>query len=210
MPKLLYVRCSPRGETSKSTQITRAFLAAYQGAHPDAAVEEMDIFAAGLPDYAAAGTEAKMSHFGEGELAGEVKTAWDELVRLFNHFNSFDDYLFSMPMWNFGVPYKLKQYIDLLTQPGLLFGFDPALGYLGLLKGKRATAIYSAAIYHDGATKAYGTDHVRSHFTDWLEFAGVSDIRNIFYQQYKMVSAEQAEAMLEACKDEAREAAMRG
>lgn len=209
MTKLLYVRCSPRGEMSKSTQIARAYLSAYRETHPDASIEEMDIFAAGLPEYAAAGTEAKMSHFGEGTLEGEVKTAWDEIVGLFNHFNSFDDYLFSMPMWNFGVPYKLKQYIDILTQPGLLFGFDPAVGYLGLLKDKRATAIYSAAIYHDGATKAYGTDHVRTHLNDWLEFAGVSDLRHIFYQKYKMVSPEDADAMMEVCKEDAREAARR-
>lgn len=209
MRKLLYVRCSPRGEASKSTQIARAFLPAYREANPGATIEEMDLFAAGLPEYAGPGAEAKMSHFGEGEMAGEVKRAWDEIAGIFSHFNSFDDYLFSMPMWNFGVPYKLKQYIDILTQPGLLFGFDPPVGYLGLLKNKRATAIYSAAIYHDGATKAYGTDHTRTHFTDWLEFAGVGDIRNIFYQKYKMVSPDDAEAMLEACKREARDAAAR-
>lgn len=209
MRKLLYVRCSPRGEASKSTQIARAFLARYREAHANASVEEMDLFAAGLPEYAGPGAEAKMSHFGEGKMQGDVKAAWDEIVRLFDSFNSHDDYLFSMPMWNFGVPYKLKQYIDLLTQPGLLFGFEPSSGYIGLLKDKRATAIYSAAIYSDGAGKAFGSDHVRTHFTDWLEFAGVGDIRNIFYQKYKMVSAQEADAMLDACKQQAREAAAR-
>lgn len=209
MRKLLYVRCSPRGEASKSTQIARAFLDAYRKAHPKNTVEEMDVFAAGLPEYAGPGAEAKMSHFGEGEMKGEVKRAWSEIGEIFERFNAFDDYLFSVPMWNLGVPYKLKQYIDILTQPGLLFGFDPAVGYLGLLKEKRATAIYSAAIYHDGAARAYGTDHVRSHLTDWLNFAGVGDVRNIFYQKYKMVSPQDADAMLEACKREAREAAAR-
>jgi len=29
-------------------------------------------------------------------------------------------------MWNFGIPYKLKQWFDLIVQPGLTFGFDPA------------------------------------------------------------------------------------
>ena len=43
-------------------------------------------------------------------------------------------------MWNFGVPYKLKHYLDVLTMPGTLFGFDPATGYIGLLKDKRARA----------------------------------------------------------------------
>lgn len=36
MRRLPYVRCSPRGEASKSTRIARAFLPAYREAHPEA------------------------------------------------------------------------------------------------------------------------------------------------------------------------------
>ena len=32
-----------------------------------------------------------------------------------------DRVLISTPMWNFGIPYKLKQWIDVITQPGLAF-----------------------------------------------------------------------------------------
>ncbi|NJK28566.1 MAG: hypothetical protein HC925_09240 [Coleofasciculaceae cyanobacterium SM2_3_26] len=84
----------------------------------------------------------KMSFFGETAMDDKQQTLYDELVRIFNQFNSADDYLFSVPMWNFGVPWKLKLYIDLLTMPNTLFGFDPAVGYIGLLKNKRATAVY--------------------------------------------------------------------
>lgn len=209
MKKLLFVKCSPRGEVSKTTQIARAFLDEYRATHPHAHIEEMDIFNAALPEYAAEGATAKMSHFGEGEMAGPVKDAWERIQQIFAHFNSFDDYLFSIPMWNFGVPYKLKQYIDILSQPGLLFGFDPAAGYLGMLRNKRATAIYSSAIYFDGATPAFGTDHAQSHFSDWLRFSGISDAQHIFYQKYKMVSPEEAEAILNLCKEAARRSAAR-
>ena len=41
-----------------------------------------------------------------------------------------DRVLISTPMWNFGIPYKLKQCFDLIIQPGLTFRFDPARGYL--------------------------------------------------------------------------------
>ena len=112
-------------------------------------------------------------------------------------------------MWNFGVPYKLKQYIDLLTMPGTLFGFDPAVGYIGLLKNKRATAVYSAGIYFDGATKPFGVDHVSTHFTDWLNFAGITDVTTIWHQKYKLVSQQAAADALAAAKDQARTAARR-
>ena len=37
-----------------------------------------------------------------------------------------DRVLISTPMWNFGIPYKLKQWFDLIVQPGITFRFDPA------------------------------------------------------------------------------------
>ena len=46
-------------------------------------------------------------------------------------------------MWNFGVPYKLKHYIDVITQPGLSFSFSPETGYTGLVTGKPAAVIYA-------------------------------------------------------------------
>lgn len=67
--------------------------------------------------------------FSEGTLEGARKTAWDENVVITNRFTSADDYLFTVPMWNGGIPYRLKLYIDIITQPGLLFGFDPTAGY---------------------------------------------------------------------------------
>ncbi|MGJ3647019.1 FMN-dependent NADH-azoreductase [Sphingomonas sp. GlSt437] len=209
MSKLLFVKSSPRGEASKTNQIAREFVTAWQGAHPTGTVEELDVFNAGLPEYAAEGAIAKMAHFGEGELAGDVAAAWERIKEIFNHFNSFDEYLFAIPMWNFGVPYKLKQYADILSQPGLMFGFDPAQGYIPLLKGKRATAIYSAGIWHEGASKAFGVDYASTHWTDFLNFAGIEDVTTIWYEKYKMLSEIDAAAALDACKAEARAAAVR-
>jgi hypothetical protein len=40
----------------------------------------------------------------------------------------------------FGIPYKLKQWFDLIVQPGLTFRFDPAQGYLPLLKDRPESA----------------------------------------------------------------------
>jgi FMN-dependent NADH-azoreductase len=47
-----------------------------------------------------------------------------------------------LPMWNFGVPYVFKPYIDVLIQPGLI-SFDPQSGYKGLVTGKKAAAMYA-------------------------------------------------------------------
>jgi FMN-dependent NADH-azoreductase len=75
-------------------------------------------------------------------------------------------------------------YIDILTQPGLLFGFDPATGYRGLLtgQGKKAAAIYTSGVYAPGVPRAFGSDFHSSYFDDWLRFCGIAAIAEIRFQ----------------------------
>ena len=55
---------------------------------------------------------------------------------MIERFKGADKYLFSLPMWNFGIPYKLKHYIDVLVQPTYTFSFSPKEGYKGLVTRK--------------------------------------------------------------------------
>jgi FMN-dependent NADH-azoreductase len=180
--KLLYVKGSPRAEESTSAKVAEAFLQAYVAKNPKAKIDEIDLWKEALPEFDGDKAAAKMSFFGEGTLDGERKTAWDQVVSITQRFTSADDYLFTVPMWNGGIPYRLKLYIDIMTQPGLLFGFDPAAGYSGLLKGKRATAIYTSGVYALGVPPAFGVDHHSTYFDNWLRFIGISNIATVRYQ----------------------------
>ena len=131
----------------------------------------------------------------------------NEIVEITCRFTSADDDLFTVPMWNGGIPYRLKLYIDIMTQPGLLFGFDPAAGYSGLLKGKRATAIYTSGVYAPGVPAAFGVDHHSTYFDAWLRSTGISDIATVRYQP-NILTADAA-AGLESARTVAVEAASR-
>lgn len=207
MKKLLYVKGSPRGALSVTGRIATAFLDAYREKYSQATIVELDLWKADLPEFDGDSAAAKVSYFGEAPMNETQKTVHDRLTAIFRDFDSADDYLFSVPMWNFGVPYKLKQYIDILTMPSTLFGWDPAVGYIGLLKSKRATAIYSAAIYSPGVTPAYGTNHTSTHFEDWLRFAGINDIASVPFWGSKMTP--DAAERLEKAQQMARAAARR-
>lgn len=50
-------------------------------------------------------------------------------------------------MWNSGIPYMLKQWIDIISQPGRLFEFTPQARYHGLIRGKTAASIYTSGVY---------------------------------------------------------------
>jgi FMN-dependent NADH-azoreductase len=199
--KLLFVKGSPRGEKSTSARVAESFLAAYRVKHPDAQIDEIDLWQENLPEFDGDKAAAKMSFFGEGTLDGARKTAWDQIVSITQRFTSADDYLFTVPMWNGGIPYRLKLYIDIMTQPGLLFGFDPAAGYSGLLQGKRATAIYTSGVYAQGVPPAFGVDHHSTYFDDWLHFIGISEIATVRYQPTLLTS--DAAAGLAAARGEA-------
>ena len=207
MKKLLFVKSSPRGERSSSSQIAESFLTAYRQTHPGALIDNIDLFQTALPEFDGDRAAAKMSFFGQGVLEGALKTAWDEIVEITSRFSSADDFLFTVPMWNGGIPYRLKLYIDIMTQPGLLFGFDPVQGYSGLLKGKRATAIYTSGVYAPGVPPAFGTDHHSTYFNDWLRLIGIEDVAAVRYQP-NLVTNDAAGGLLRAQAD-ATTAAMR-
>ena len=98
---------------------------------------------------------------------------------VFDRFAAADVYVFNTPMWNHGVPYMLKQWIDIITQPGWAFGFDPAQGYSGLMSGKQAVVLYSSGVYADGRPASYGTNFLTPNFEDWLNFVGITDYQAI-------------------------------
>ena len=123
-----------------------------------------------------------MAFIGGGAPAGAGVSAWDAIRDVFDRFDAADTYLVGAPMWNGGIPWILKQYIDTITQPGLLFSYDPAPGYRGLLRGKRAVAVYTSAVYSPGVAPPFGRDFHSTYLEDWLRFAGIDEIRAVRLQ----------------------------
>jgi FMN-dependent NADH-azoreductase len=69
-----------------------------------------------------------------------------------------------------------------VSQPGLVFSFDPEHGYTGLLRGKKAAVIYTSAVYGPDRGPACGADFQASFFEDWLRWAGIADITTIHFR----------------------------
>ena len=182
MTTLLHVSASPRGAASESLALASTFLATYREAHPGVTVDTLDLWAASLPRFGPVGASAKVAVFTGGSLDAEQVAVWAQAQALADRFTAADAYLFSVPMWNAGVPYVFKQWIDIITQPGMVFGFDPATGYTGLVRGKKAAAIYTSGVYSPGVPIEYGTDFHASFLTDWLRFVGVTDVTEIRFQ----------------------------
>jgi len=181
MTKLLHIAASPRGAASESLRIADAFLAAYVAAHPDHEVETWDLWDGSLPAFGPDAAHAKMAVFGGAEPAGAQAVAWAAARRAFERFDGAERLLFSVPMWNAGIPYVLKQFIDVVSQPGLVFGVDPHTGYEPLFagRGKQATVVYTSAVYGPRLGPAFGRDFQSTYFDDWLRWTGLTDVSAI-------------------------------
>lgn len=166
--KLLHIKASPRAD-SKSAAIADAYLAALRERIPHVAVDTLDLIKEKLPEFDGDKVAAKIAVLTGQTHDGRQKTAWDEITEVANRFISADRYLISAPMWNGGIPYRLKQYIDVIHQTGLLWGLDAKAGYFGLLKNKKAVlALTSGAFGPSMPSPAFGIDHHSTYLRDWL------------------------------------------
>lgn len=183
MTKLLYIEASPRGSVSTSNQVAAAYLTALRAKNPALEVDTLKVWEAKLPAFDGNRVAAKMNVIAGQAQAGGLKSIWEEVTRIANRFIAADRYLFAVPMWNNSIPYTLKHYIDVIHQPGLLWGLDPKTGYFGLLKNKHATVVLTAGAFGPGLpSPAFGVDYHSTYVRHWLQQAGVTAIDELKFE----------------------------
>jgi FMN-dependent NADH-azoreductase len=182
MSKLLNIQASPRIGRSASIAVAEHFLAVYRKKHPSDTVETLNLWETELPEFDGATIDAKYAVMhGQAHTPAQLE-AWQAVKRIADRFKSADTYLFSLPMWNFGIPYKLKHFIDVLVQPGLAFNVKPDGGYEGLVTGKPAVVIYARGGAYGPGTGAEGYDAQSAYMRQILGFIGFTDIKEIFVE----------------------------
>lgn len=181
MTTLLHVEASPRGEASHSATVARAFVDAYRSLHPERATETVDLWdpAAPLPPFEGITTAAKAAVMAGKPLALELAATWAACQAVARRFNAADRYVFSVPMWNFSVPYPLKHYIDVVTLPGENWVWSRETGYRGLLTGKRAVIVYASAGGYPSGPSYHPDDFQKPFLRRWLQSVGVTDVAEI-------------------------------
>jgi len=182
MEKLLHISASPRGEKSRSRALALAHINNRVTADPTLQIDTLDLWDEPLPQFDGDWAAAKMTLFGEGEMTDGLQANWIHLTEITNRFIAADHYVFNVPMWNGSIPYRLKQYIDIITQPGLLYDFSPEGGCIGLLSGKAATVIVSSAVWAPGVDPRFGQDFHATYLAWWLHKIGVKDTEIVRFQ----------------------------
>ncbi len=205
MKKLLHVVASPRGGKSRTLQVARAFLERFRERHPDWLVDEINLFEEELPGMTARQVDGKYILLGNRELYGELREKWAEIEQQIARFKEADAYLISSPMWNFTIPYPLKQYIDILVQPSYLFRYVKGRAE-GLLGGRRMIVISSSGGTYT-APDALPYDHVESYLRTLFGFVGITDLCFIKAESLDGVSKTREKDSVDAARERAREVA---
>lgn len=206
MARLLHIQASPMNDLSFSTRAARAFLAAYRAANPGDSIETLDLWKTELPafDFMAASGKYKVLR-GLPHSKDEAR-AWQQVVKTIEHFKSADKVLLSSPMWNFGIPYRLKQYIDVIVQPGQTFAYDPSTGYSGLVTGRPLQLLLARGGEYPRGSQTAGLDHQRPYLEFIFGFIGFTVIRTLVVEP---TLSPQGEDKLAAAIAAAQEAARR-
>lgn len=184
MTNLLHIAASPRTERSASREVAQHFISSFTDTNPGTIVHTIDLWQTALPEFDEHAMAAKYAGLSGAPLSAAQQAAWDGLRALASHLHQADIVVLSVPLWNFGIPYKLKQLIDLVTQKDILFTFDHN-GFNGMLANKQAVVVYARGLDYgaDSATPSSRFDLQKPYMEMWLNFIGITDTHSIIVEK---------------------------
>jgi len=178
MAQLLYLNASPRGAAAASSQAAEVFLRALPNS---VSFTTLEMFDTDLPDMTENVVNAKFKFAMGADLTAAEAAEWKAIRDLVDQFVSADTFLFGVPMWNLKLPYRVKQYIDLITHPGLTFAREEN-GMRGLASGS-ATVIYSRGGDYSHKNDEHDPyDFQSPYFKAWLGLVGIGPVNEVLVQ----------------------------
>lgn len=204
MHRILHISASPRGDQSDSRRLAEAFLARLGEVAGEIAVDTFELFDGDLPEFTAPAAAAKYAVMSGEEPTDEAGRAWADVIAVVDRLKAADAVVIASPMWNFSIPYRLKQYIDVITQPGLTFSYTPESGYTGLITGRPAALMLSRGGDYGEGTGLEQLDMQTPYLKLLLGFLGFEAIDTVVAQPTALGDPATVRARFAQALDEAR------
>lgn len=150
--ELLFVNCCMRDPSvSRTHQLSKTFLDAYQAAHPEHSVQELTLTQSGLLPMTAAETALRSQLIDAQE--------WDHpIFRFAKSFAAADQILVAAPYWDLSFPSLLKVYLETVCACNVTFRYEGDQA-VGLCKAKTLTYLTTCGGFI-GANN-FGLDYIR-------------------------------------------------
>jgi FMN-dependent NADH-azoreductase len=209
MNKTLIINAHPKIDdtSSVSLQVFNHFLKAYKGLiHDSEVIEQINLYSEVVPMIDKTVLSAWEKQRKEQELTSQEQKVTERMSEILQQFKSANTYVIVLPLHNFNIPSKLKDYMDNIMIARETFKYTEN-GSVGLLKdGRRLLVIQaSGGIYtnNDWYTEVeYSHKYLKSMFN----FLGIEDYQIIRAQGTNLLEPNE---VLQKAYKEAEEAALR-
>lgn len=176
---ILQINASARTQGSHSTQLATEIVERLRASNEKAALTLRDLGKAPLPALDEAALQALFTPAGQRSAAQAARVAHDDA--LIAEVQAADVLVLGVPMYNFGVPAALKNWIDAIARAGVTFKYTDQ-GAIGLLAGKKVyIALARGGLYRD--TPA---DTQVPYLRSVLGFLGMTDIEFVYAEGLAM------------------------
>nr|WP_089401550.1 NAD(P)H-dependent oxidoreductase [Noviherbaspirillum humi] len=170
---ILQVNSSARADGSHSTSLANAITARLKLAHPGAAVTVRDLARTPAAELNEAALQALFTPAEQRTPEQAARVAQDDA--LIAEIQAADVVVLGVPMYNFGVPAQLKNWIDAISRARVTFQYT-ANGPEGLLKNKKVyAALTRGGVYRDTAA-----DTQAPYLKTVLGFLGMNDVQFVY------------------------------
>jgi FMN-dependent NADH-azoreductase len=177
--KILQINSSAKREGSQSTRLADRLVRRLRDANPDATLEVRDLTAVPHPVLDETALGALFTPADKRSAEQHARVALDDA--LIAQVQAADVVVLGVPMYNFGVPVQLKNWIDAISRAGVTFRYTEK-GPEGLLKGKK---VY-VALARGGLYRNTPADTQVPYLRMVLGFLGMTDVHFVYAEGLNM------------------------
>ncbi len=176
---LLHIVGSPRKVgIAASTDVAERFIETWLSQDSSRTVYTLDVWKTDLPDFDGAALEAKYASLAGMEMTGDVAKVWSRISEMGQLFHAADVIVMGVPMWNFGIPYRLKHLIDAVTQKNVLYTFD-GQNLVGTLGGRKLVVVAARGASLGGDYPEKEFDFQLAYLRTWARMVGINEVHAI-------------------------------
>lgn len=195
MAKLLYIDACIREESSRTRALAKAYLDAYRAAHPQDAIETVNLSRTALKPFDFAALKARETACGR----------WDDAqFAVARQLRCADRIVIAAPFWNGTFPAALHVYFEHVCVAGLTFNcIDDR--YEGLCRARECVLLTTrGGVYETGTPQL--TEEATPFLKSLMTMLGVPRVRVIAAEGLDLAGND-AQALLDAAKKKAAQAA---
>lgn len=184
-------RAYANGAGSFSTRLANELVEGLRAAQPDAALTVRDLTRTPHPALDEATLQALFTPEDARTPEQAARVAQDNA--LIAEIQAADVVVLGVPMYNFGVPSQLKNWIDAIAKARVTFRYTEK-GPEGLLKGKTVYAVLTRGGIH----RDQPSDTVVPYLKTTLGFLGITDIRFVYAEGLALGPEAEARSVADA------------